>query len=129
LGNCIEETALRFSVATVDDLIVGDCSLDPEGGKDTSEGVGDIPSCYVVPSYWRQGIGRLLCETTLAGEQALDLAEVTLIVLDGNPNAQPFFTALGFLADGTTMTSEDPDTCHPASEEIPEGNGVPRRLS
>lgn len=51
--HCIEETPLRFWVAIVDDLLVGYCSLDPDGDEDTAEDVGDIPSCYVLPCHWR----------------------------------------------------------------------------
>lgn len=63
---------------------------------------GEIWALFVRPAHWRRGIGRRLCERSLADAQARGFAAVELWELEGNETARRFFEAMGFLPDGDT---------------------------
>lgn len=91
-------------VGTVDGTVVGFCCLSPTRDDDAGGTVGEIPAIYVLPSHWRRGIGRLLCERTLAEARKSGFREVSLWVLDSNESARRFYESLGFQRDGKTKT-------------------------
>ena len=87
-------------VARVDGTVVGFCTLHPRPGEAARGVAGEIPALYVLPSHWRRGIGRLLCEHVLAEAHTRGFAEVVLWVLESNERARHFYDALGFRFDG-----------------------------
>lgn len=65
--------------------------------KSTEGGDGEVHAFFIDPDYQRRGIGRLLWRKVL--ERASDLRLRTL-VLDADPNAVPFYRAMGFVTIG-----------------------------
>jgi ribosomal protein S18 acetylase RimI-like enzyme len=100
----LEIPELSAFVATVDGLVAGFCCLGPSRDNDAQDTVGEIPTVYVLPSHWRQGIGRLLCERTFTEARNRGFAEVSLWVLDSNERGRRFYESLGFRTDGKTKT-------------------------
>ncbi|MFQ5740083.1 MAG: GNAT family N-acetyltransferase [Acidobacteriota bacterium] len=74
----LEQPQLSVFVATVDGTVEGFCCLCPTRDEDARDTVGEIPALYVLPSHWRRGIGRLLCERTLAEARKREFEEVSL---------------------------------------------------
>ena len=93
-------------VARVDGTAVGFCALHPvrdEAAGAATGGVrGEISAIYVLPSHWRRGIGRLLCEQIVTDARTCGFAEVVLWVLESNERALGFYDSLGFRPDGKT---------------------------
>ncbi|WP_096302678.1 GNAT family N-acetyltransferase [Jatrophihabitans sp. GAS493] len=90
-------------------VIVGFANLcptrDPDARADTGVGVGagsigEITSFYVLPSTWRQGIGRRLMTASVEMLAYAGYAEATLWVTEGNDRAIDFYSALGWVPDG-----------------------------
>ena len=94
-------------VARTDRMVVGFCTLHPIRDASDRDRVGEIAAVYVLPSHWRRGIGRLLCEQILSGACARELAEVVLWVLESNGRARRFYESLGFQTDGETRVFLD----------------------
>ena len=89
-------------VARVDGIFTGFCTLHPMPGESAKGLIGEIAAFYVLPSHWRRGIGRLLCEQALAEARTRGFAEVVLWVLESNERARRFYHSLGFRSDGAT---------------------------
>ena len=87
-------------VARADGTVVGFCTLQPIASAAGHATTGEIVAVYVLPSHWRRGIGRRLCDRTLAEAHARGLTEVELWVLESNRRAQRFYESLGFRPDG-----------------------------
>lgn len=92
-------------IARIDEAVIGFCTMQPirdEPAEDelAADVVGEISAFYVLPSYWRHGIGRLLGERMLAEAEARGFGEVVLWVLESNERARRFYDALGFGPDG-----------------------------
>ena len=106
----LKRSQVSTVVARVDGTVTGFCTLHPIR-DDAAQGVtGEIPATYVLPSHWRRGIGRLLCEQTLAEARTRGFAEVVLWVLESNERARRFYNSVGFRPDGKTRVFiERPD--------------------
>jgi GNAT superfamily N-acetyltransferase len=65
------------------------------------DGDGELDALFVDPTSWRQGIGRGLVEES--AELAGSLGATSLHVV-GNPHAEGFYAACGFVMLGTTET-------------------------
>jgi len=76
-------------VALQDDRIVGFGTVVPE--------LTELRACYVHPRFNRQGIGRLLLE---ALEEKARAAGVAWLNLNASLNAEEFYRASGYTADG-----------------------------
>lgn len=88
-------------VASRDGRIVGFGTLAPSSDDDTDpRRVCEMPTLYVHPDHWRQGIGRRLCGAVI--ELARDHGYETLILwtMETNDAARVFYESLGFRADG-----------------------------
>ena len=98
---CLERPRVSTTVVACDnDAIAGFCTLRPTPGG--AGAMGEIWALFVRPSHWRRGIGRLLCERTLADARGQGLAGVELWELESNTRARRFGRALGFRPDGET---------------------------
>lgn len=82
--------------------VAGFCTLHPMPVEAARGVTGEIAAIYVMPSHWRRGIGRRLCETTLAEAGTRRFAEVVVWVLESNERARHFYRSLGFRTDGET---------------------------
>ncbi len=56
---------------------------------------GEIYAIYILPAYWRQGLGRRLMAEAAAALEAMKHKSICLWVMDGNKNALAFYKALG----------------------------------
>ena len=98
----LKRSQVSTVVARVDGTVTGFCTLHPMHDESARAVSGEIPAIYVLPSHWRRGIGRLLCEHTLAEARARGFVEVVLWVLESNERARRFYSSLGFRPDGQT---------------------------
>ena len=95
------------SVATEDGAVVGWVACGPCHDPDRpGSGQGEIFACYVHPSVWRRGVGRLLMEHALEVLAAAGRGDVTLWVLEANDRARRFYETFGFAPDGKRMLRE-----------------------
>lgn len=92
-----------------DGRILGFCTVGPSRDSDVdSTVVAEIPTLYVHPAHWRRGIGRVLCAAAVSRSTAMGYRELSLWTLEANRNARLFYTAFGFVPDGTRKTDDDP---------------------
>jgi ribosomal protein S18 acetylase RimI-like enzyme len=89
-------------IADNDGSIVGFASLGVSRDSDADRHTGELQSIYVLPDYWRLGIGAALCREVLSRASQRHFASVTLWVLETNQQARSFYEAHGFGADGAT---------------------------
>ena len=100
---CLERPRVSTTlVACEDDAVVGFSTLRSTPGGNTGGATGEIWALFVQPSHWRRGIGRLLCERSLADARARGFSGVDLWELESNERARRFFRSMGFRADGET---------------------------
>ena len=119
---CLERPRVSTTVVACRNLaVVGFCTLRAapggrgegatvetrlEAGNRRPDGsftaTGEIWALFVLPSHWRRGIGRLLCERSLADARVRGFADVDLWELESNENARRFFYSMGFRPDGET---------------------------
>lgn len=99
---CLLRSRVDTVVACVDGAVAGFCTLRPLPGAAGGGRSGELWALFVRPSHWRRGLGRLLCERSLADARSRSFAEVALWVLEPNERARRFYRALGFRPDGET---------------------------
>lgn len=63
-------------------------------------GCGEVHALYLLPAFYRRGIGRAAMDFALARLGALGLGDTVLTVLSGNERARAFYGSLGFVPDG-----------------------------
>jgi ribosomal protein S18 acetylase RimI-like enzyme len=56
---------------------------------------GEIYAIYILPEYWRRGLGRQLMKAAASGLKEMKHSSLCLWVLDGNRQANLFYKALG----------------------------------
>jgi ribosomal protein S18 acetylase RimI-like enzyme len=84
------------SDSTVGFMALGRCR-DADVDQNTT---GEMIALYLLPEYWRKGIGRAMCRE---GEEILrsqGYSRVALWVFEGNTQGRRFYEALGFAPDG-----------------------------
>jgi GNAT superfamily N-acetyltransferase len=67
---------------------------------------GEIRRIYVLPDYWRRGIGRTLCRYAEEALRRGGFRTCVLWVLVGNVRGRRFYEALGYATDGATKAVE-----------------------
>jgi len=87
-------------VAESDGLVLGFAAV-----LDRDDGQTELDGLFVEPTLWRAGVGRLLVER--AREYGRDHVASWLHVT-GNPHAEGFYQACGFLTYGSTDTQFGP---------------------
>lgn len=85
-----------FVVQNADDALIGCACLTH---------AGEIEKVFVHTDHKRQGVGRLLWTALRDAAQARGLTELTL---DADPEAVPFYTALGFSIIGESPSGSIP---------------------
>jgi ribosomal protein S18 acetylase RimI-like enzyme len=99
----LAEGTAETCLAEHDNKAVGFITLG--GCRDTdleNSKTGEIWGIYILPEYWRRGLGKSLCEQ---GQKLLALRgfiTATLWVLEANDQARAFYGAMGFSPDGAT---------------------------
>ncbi len=107
----LSDPVIEAIVAEVGGEIVGFCTLrpSPDEPHEASNGAGavaEMPTLYVDPGHFRQGLGRALCDAGVDRARSLGFSELTLWVLEVNENARGFYEAYGFTADGARKVDE-----------------------
>lgn len=70
--------------------------------EDLDGSFGEIWGIYLMPDYWRQGIGKYLIRWGIEELKERGYKTVTLWVLEENKGARKFYERLGFNHDGGT---------------------------
>ena len=91
----------EYWVACEGDLIIGCASLSPD--KDQSS--GKVHSFFIDPDHQGRGVGRMLWAKLLECAHAYGMTEVRL---DADPNAAPFYEAMGFKVAGVAPSGSIP---------------------
>jgi len=95
----VEETYLvRMGGKAVAFLTLG-AARDPDLDANRT---GEIWGIYVLPGYWRRGIGRALAEHAERILASRGYKDAVLWVLEGNEQARRFYEAMGFALEGET---------------------------
>lgn len=69
-------------------------------------GAGELFAINLDPGHWGTGAGRALLEAAQAELVRMGFAEMVLWVLPGNARARRFYEIAGWVADGSSRTSE-----------------------
>ncbi len=89
--------------------VMGFCTVGPSRDGDVDPAVvAEMPTLYVHPLHWHQGIGRVLCAAAVSRVTAQGYRELSLWTLEANHNARLFYASFGFTPDGTTKLDDDP---------------------
>ena len=67
---------------------------------DVSDGTYELMGLYLLPEYFRQGIGTQAMEFAFGKARSLDMKIITVWLLEDNFNAKMFYEKFGFVADG-----------------------------
>lgn len=96
----LEENAIQL-VAEHEDGVVGWLAAQPCEDDDCDpERTFEVRACYVTPSFWRRGIGRLLMNALSERLASSRWNEVKLWTAQGTPDSHAFYRSLGFEEDG-----------------------------
>jgi ribosomal protein S18 acetylase RimI-like enzyme len=87
----------RVVVALVDERIIGFVRV---GAEHEDSEAGLVYLLYVLPEYWRRGVGRRLISAALDELRDLGLSYAMLWVLRDNQRARRFYEMQGWLEDG-----------------------------
>ncbi|WP_405687887.1 GNAT family N-acetyltransferase [Streptomyces sp. NBC_00057] len=115
LASCRDELTMhpadidrrRTAVAEEDSRVLGFTTLDgtpPEGA---------LGMMFVAPDALGRGIGRLLFEHTMTEARRLGFVRLTI---DADPNAEPFYLAMGAVRIGATLSGSIPGRVLPLLE-------------
>ena len=96
----IEAPRNHFVICEVDDALAGFYGLESRGEHDA-----ELVALFVKPALLRHGIGRLLAEHMTGQARQLGIRTVTI---QGDPNAEDFYTAIGATAAGYRESASIP---------------------
>lgn len=87
-------------LGAVSDGILAGCTFYSGARDEKRAGWGEIISLYVLPRYWRRGIGFMLLNQAMDGLNAVGFDKCYLWVLSENRQAITFYKRYGFKQDG-----------------------------
>lgn len=89
------------SVAVRDGTVIGWVAAGPcRDGDRPGPDQGEVYACYVLPAWWRHGVGRILLTHATGALTASGRGDISLWVLEANKRARRFYESFGFAADG-----------------------------
>jgi GNAT superfamily N-acetyltransferase len=97
LGEGPEETHIAEIAGAAAGLVTFGPCRDPDVDQAMA---GEIRRIYVLPNYWRRGVGRTLCRYAEEALRQGGYRTSLLWVLVGNIRGRRFYEALGYAADG-----------------------------
>lgn len=106
------DETMKAWVATHEDEIVG-CVCVGDSLWEGYKGQLEVISIYVLPEYWKFGVGSLLINNVLEYAHVNEYSEIGLWVLEGNTRAVEFYERNGFVDTGNAisfMIGENPTT-------------------
>lgn len=99
----LSDPAILVLVGERDGKIVGFVTIRASTDENVDPArVAEMPTLYVEPSHWREGVGTELCDAALEEARRRGFSELTLWVVDLNVDARSFYTTYGFTEDGAT---------------------------
>lgn len=90
----------RFAIAELDGQAVGMICFYPIQYETPIEGEWELEAIYILPEYWKRGIGRALIQYTLRYMRENNANVCNLWVLADNQRARGFYEKLGFKYTG-----------------------------
>ncbi len=99
--NDIEKQPQVHAVLVVNQKVIGFIALGESRAEDYSDSVGEIWAIYLLPSYWRQGLGTALLEWGIEELEKREYEKITLWVLEKNAESRRFYKKMGFVDEGT----------------------------
>ncbi|MFO1368949.1 MAG: GNAT family N-acetyltransferase [Marinagarivorans sp.] len=105
----ISDGAPELWVAEQNSKILGWVAFGPSRDDDASPSVGEIEAIYILPDYWRQGVGRELWLVAQNRLIARNFSTVTLWVLTDNERAIQFYLTIGFSLDHHASRASERD--------------------
>jgi len=87
----------HFAIAEINNQGVGVICFSPEYNKDKKEqGSWEIEALYVLPQYWRKGIGQSLIQYDFRYMRSISISSCGLWVLFENHRARKFYESMEF---------------------------------
>lgn len=84
-----------------DKKLIGFASVCPSRDEDDDPvKVAEISAIYLLPEFWRKGLGRELCQVIFDEVAKKGFKEISLWVLESNKSSRRFYEALEFHATG-----------------------------
>jgi ribosomal protein S18 acetylase RimI-like enzyme len=88
---------VKILIIERNNLAVGFASIGPSRDTDSDPTkCGEISAIYFHPDFWRQGLGRKLCNKAFSELEEMGFSEVTVWVLKDNALARRFYESIGF---------------------------------
>jgi GNAT superfamily N-acetyltransferase len=84
-----------------DGKTAGMLGIGPSQDEDAGDDVYELMGLYLLPEYFRQGIGTHTIEFAFTKARSLNKRIMTVWLLEDNTNAKRFYEKCGFIADGT----------------------------
>ena len=95
----IDRSRVITIVCRQDDKTIGFCTMQPEFSASNRRNTAELVALYVLPPFWRKGVGRSLCEKLLTLARENGFREMVLWTLESNLQARRFYEAMEFQAD------------------------------
>ncbi|WP_118182448.1 GNAT family N-acetyltransferase [Paraburkholderia phosphatilytica] len=92
----------RVFVAESGDAIVGWVAFGRCRDADKDGSWGEVEALYVLPSFWRRGVGQRLMDSARRALSRIGYTDVVLWVLADNHRAIAFYRNAGFMDDDTS---------------------------
>jgi ribosomal protein S18 acetylase RimI-like enzyme len=100
----------RLWVADEHDEVVGYCRCGPaDGDPDLGRAAAEIYGIYIDPKWIGTGLGRELFTKAVTDLDARGFAPVCVYAYTSNDLARRFYERAGFMADGASRDSEEPE--------------------
>ena len=99
------ENTTRY-VIELDKNIVGIMTVAPPNDDDVDESFYELHNIYLLPEYYRQGIGTIAMEFAYQIARDLGKTEMTVWLLAENLSAKRFYEKCGFTTDGSLKITE-----------------------
>ena len=71
--------------------------------EDAAEGTYELMGLYLLPEYFRQGIGTQAMEFAYSEARKHEMKVITVWLLEDNIDAKKFYAKCGFVSDGGFM--------------------------
>jgi GNAT superfamily N-acetyltransferase len=96
----LSEESEKDALVFVDDKPAGFICLGKCRDEDNDGTVGEIWGIYLLPEFWRKGVGTILLNWGINELTLLGFTRITLWVLKDNLTARYFYEKNGFILDG-----------------------------
>ncbi len=83
-------------------IIVGFIGMGVSRDEDANKETYELKGLYLLPEYFRQGIGTKAMEFVFSKARDLNMKTVIVWLLESNHNAEKFYEKCGFVPDGKT---------------------------